>query len=128
MSDSGTLSAPGKTRHVRPGWDVPVAIVGLVLMAAATAVEATFGTFLGWAGASCAADGGCNSALIMAGMFLATLGVIVTAIVCLVITIARMTVSRMAWWVPVVGIAATALLFVLGLVLASIGSVSATGL
>ena len=62
----------------------------------------------------------------MAGMFLATLGVIITAIVFLVITIARITVRRMAWWAPLAGIGAIVLLFVLGLVLASIGSVSGT--
>lgn len=127
--DSGVpaeASESSVTRRVRPGWDVPIAIVGLVLLAAATAVGATLGTFLGWAGVSCGTDGGCNSGLIMAGMFLATLGVIITAIVFLVITIARITVRRMAWWAPLAGIGAIVLLFVLGLVLASIGSVSGT--
>lgn len=125
--DAGMSSEPASTRRTRPSWDVPIAIVGLVLLAVATTIGATLGTFLGWAGVSCGTDGGCDSGLIISGMFLATLGAIIAAIVFLVITIARITVRRTAWWVPVAGIGAVLFLFVLGLVLATIGSVSATG-
>ena len=109
-------------RAARATWDLPVAIIGLVVLAAVTALAATFGTFIGWAGAGCGVQTGCNSGLSVSGLFLGTFGVIIVAIVFLVITIARLAVRRIAWWPPVVGSGAVSLVFVLGTVLASIGA------
>lgn len=121
-SDSALIVVPVDEPNERPTWDVPTAIVGLVLLAAATAVSATAGAYLGWAGAGCGTAAGCNGALIVAGIFLGTLGVIITAIVFLVITIARITVRRIAWWMPFVGIGAVALGFLFGALMAGAGS------
>lgn len=129
MTDSADVRAgvreprPARAvRAARPTWDLPVAIIGLVVLAAATALAATFGTFIGWAGAGCGVLTGCNSGLIVSGLFLGTFGVIIVAIVFLVITIARLTVRRVAWWVPLCGIGAVGLVFVLATILAGIGA------
>lgn len=118
------IDGDSATAPQRPRWDLPVAIIGLVVLAAVTMYAATFGTFLGWAGAGCGTLTGCNSGLIIAGLFLGTLGVIIGAIVFLVITIARMTVKRVAWWAPLMGIVAVILIFLLGATLAGAGSVT----
>ena len=129
MTDSADVRAgvreprPARAvRAARPTCDLPVAIIGLVVLAAATALAATFGTFIGWAGAGCGVLTGCNSGLIVSGLFLGTFGVIIAAIVFLVITIARLTVRRVAWWAPLCGIGAVGLIFALGTVLAGIGA------
>lgn len=106
----------------RPSWDLPTSIVGLVVLAAVTTTAAMLGMFLGWAGAGCGSPAGCNDALILAGLFLGTLGVIITAIVFLVITIARITVKRVAWWLPLIGIGAVVLVFLIGALMAGAGS------
>ena len=106
----------------RPPWDLPTSIVGLVILAAVTTTAAMLGMYLGWAGAGCGSAAGCNDALILAGLFMGTLGVIITAIVFLVITIARITVKRIAWWLPLIGIGAVVLVFLVGALLAGAGS------
>ena len=111
----------------RPAWDLPTSIVGLVILAAVTTTAAMLGMYLGWAGAGCGSPAGCNDALILAGLFMGTLGVIITAIVFLVITIARITVKRVAWWMPLIGIGAVVLVFLVGALLAGAGSAGSAG-
>lgn len=121
-ADSASAVDASAVAPERPSWDLPVAIVGLVVLAAVTTTGAALGTFLGWAGAGCGTATGCNGGLIIAGLFLGTLGVIIAAIVFLVITIARLTVGRVAWWVPLIGVGAVVLVFLLGALLAGVGS------
>lgn len=119
-----TVSADDDDVAERPSWDLPTAVVGLVVMAAVTTTAAMLGMFLGWAGVGCGSPAGCNDALIITGLFFGTLGVIITAIVFLVITIARITVKRVAWWLPLLGIGAVVFVFAVGALMAGIGSAS----
>ena len=99
-----------------------VTIVLLVLYVLGAGVLAFFGLFLGMASDSCGSGARCDLDQIGWGVVIASFGQVLAVIVVLVWTIVRMARGRHAWWVPLVGAAASAGLLVGGAALAFNGA------
>jgi hypothetical protein len=95
-------------------WDVVVTIVLLVVMAGLAFLLLFFAFFLAFAGDSCGASSACDFDRMGTGMLVAMLLPMVVAVVALIAAIIMLVLKRIAFWIPLVGIALMIGAFALG--------------
>ncbi|WP_219815172.1 MULTISPECIES: DUF6264 family protein [unclassified Rathayibacter] len=105
---SGTPDAPGMAAPTRPParvWDVVLTIVLILVASAVTLLLSFFGLFFAMASDSCGGSSACDIGLIEGGMVLAAGGVWVPFLAAVVVSIVLLVRRRLAFWVPVAGLA-----------------------
>jgi hypothetical protein len=102
------------TRPPRRVWDLVLTILLLVVYLGVTAMGSVLGFFLAFASDSCGASSVCNVDQIGAGLTVAVYGVWAPVLVVLIVAIVLLVRRRLAFWVPLVGIALTIAIVVTG--------------
>lgn len=102
-------------------WDLVLTIVLLVLMAGLGFVLFFFSFFLAFASDSCGASSTCDTDLIATGMIVAMIVPIGVGVLALVAAIVVLVLKRIAFWIPIVGMALMVGGFVLGAAIAGSG-------
>ncbi len=102
------------TRRPRRVWDLVLTILLLVVYLGVTAIGSFLGVFLAFASDSCGASSVCNVDQIGTGMTVAVYGVWAPVLIVLIVAIVLLVRRRLAFWVPLVGIALTIAIVVLG--------------
>ncbi|WP_219812142.1 MULTISPECIES: DUF6264 family protein [unclassified Rathayibacter] len=118
-------AAPGSgVPHRRPVriWDLVLTIVLILVASAVTLLLSFFGLFFAMASDSCGGSNACDIGLIEGGMVLAAGGVWVPFVAALVISIVLLVRRRIAFWVPVAGLAVSFCCTLLGGWMASTGA------
>ncbi|WP_219814155.1 DUF6264 family protein [Rathayibacter sp. AY1C1] len=117
--------APGSgVPHRRPVrvWDLVLTIVLILVASAVTLLLSFFGLFFAMASDSCGGSNACDIGLIEGGMVLAAGGVWVPFLAALVVSIVLLVRRRIAFWVPVAGLAVSFCCTLLGGWMASTGA------
>jgi archaellum biogenesis protein FlaJ (TadC family) len=115
-----TTSAPGGHPIGHPErrtWDLVLTITLLVVLVAAAAVLELAGAFLVMASDSCGGSGACRTDQLSAGVFVAVFGPAVVAIIAVAAAVLRLVRARLAFWVPLVGLAIAGLVWAGGVAL-----------
>lgn len=104
-----------ETAALRPRrtWDVVLTIILLLLAIVVTIIASFLGVFLAFASDSCVVND-CNYDQIGAGMYVAIGGVWLPLVASIVVAILRLARRRLAFWVPLAGIALIAGVFAAG--------------
>lgn len=102
-------------------WDLVLTIVLLVLMAGLGFVLFFFSFFLAFASDSCGASSVCDTDLIATGMLVAMILPIAAGVLALIAAIIVLVVKRVAFWIPIVGMALMVGAFALGAAIATSG-------
>ncbi|WP_219812463.1 MULTISPECIES: DUF6264 family protein [unclassified Rathayibacter] len=121
----GPPAAPGSgVPHRRPVrvWDLVLTIVLILVASAVTLLLSFFGLFFAMASDSCGGSNACDIGLIEGGMVLAAGGVWVPFVAALVVSIVLLVRRRIAFWVPVAGLAVSFCCTLLGGWMASTGA------
>ncbi|WP_219814072.1 DUF6264 family protein [Rathayibacter sp. AY1D9] len=110
--------------HRRPVrvWDLVLTIVLILVASAVTLLLSFFGLFFAMASDSCGGSNACDIGLIEGGMVLAAGGVWVPFLAALVVSIVLLVRRRIAFWVPVAGLAVSFCCTLLGGWMASTGA------
>jgi hypothetical protein len=111
--------APGKRPIIV--WDLVLTIVLLVLMVCAAVLASFLSFFLAFAGDSCGASAVCDYDRIAAGMLVAMIGPLVVGLLAVVAAVIVLVLKRIAFWIPLVGIALIVAVFVGGVALTASG-------
>jgi len=98
----------------RRTWDVVLGVALLVVLLATAAVLGFAGAFLVMASDSCGASTVCSTERLSAGVLVAMIGPAVVAVVAAVALVVRLVRTRLAFWVPLVGIAVAVLVWAAG--------------
>lgn len=106
-----TESLPPRPRRT---WDVVLTIILLLLAVVAAIIGSFLGVFLAFASDACGASVECNTDQIATGMLIAMGGVWVPLIAAVVVSIVLLVRRRLAFWVPLAGIALIAGVFAAG--------------
>ncbi|WP_166996844.1 hypothetical protein [Paramicrobacterium fandaimingii] len=114
---------PGRSpASSRPEWDLVASVVLQVLLVMTVGLTLLVASFLGLSTIPCIEVGRyCNFGLIGLGTTIALWVPLASVIVFTIWTIRRLVTSRMAYWVPVIGLLVCAVGYGLGSVLVSIG-------
>lgn len=117
------MTAPDRDPPVRMRrtWDLVLTIALLVGMLAIAIVAAFGGVFLIFVTDSCGSAGRCNDVAVDAGVLTGAVGPLVVATVALIAAIVRLVRRRIAFWVPIVGVAVIVLVLGGGYLLTSSG-------
>jgi hypothetical protein len=114
----GSPGSPGTPleRPKRPPivWDLVLTIVLLALMVGAGALLFFFSFFLVFASDSCGASSQCDYHRMSTGWLIAMILPIAVGLLALIATIIVLVLRRIAFWIPLVGIALMVGAFVLG--------------
>lgn len=104
-----------ETAALRPRrtWDVVLTIILLLIAIVVTIIASFLGVFLAFASDSCVVND-CNYDAIGAGMYIAMGGVWLPLIAAVVVSIVMLVRRRLAFWVPLAGIALIAAVFAAG--------------
>lgn len=105
------MSAGGTTARPRRTWDLVLAIVLTVALALLAVVLGFAGAFLVFASDSCGIVGQCSDERLGAGILTAMLGPAVVTVVAIVAVVLRLVRARLAFWVPLAGVALASLVF-----------------
>jgi uncharacterized BrkB/YihY/UPF0761 family membrane protein len=92
--------------RVRRTWDIVLAIALLVVLVVLAVVLGFAGAFLVMASDSCGIGDACRESQLSAGVLIAMIGPGVVAVVGIASVIERLVRARLAFWPPIVGIAA----------------------
>jgi hypothetical protein len=112
--------APGRRPVIV--WDLVLTIVLLVLMVGGGLLLAVFAfLLLAFGGDSCGASSTCDYDVMTTGAFTAVGGVILVGLVALVGAVVLLVLRRIAFWVPLVGIALMVAAFWIGASISSSG-------
>lgn len=111
-----TEAAPVRARRT---WDLVLTIVLLVFYLGATALGSFMSFFLAFAGDSCGASSVCDYDQIGSAVIIVLAGVWVPALFVIGATIILLVKRRIAFWVPLVGIALTIAIVITGFALAT---------
>ncbi len=87
-------------------WDLVLTVVLGLLLLAAAAVGALLGLLLALVGDSCGASVQCSTGQLTAGVVVAAAGPAVVAVIAIIVLVRRLVRRRLAFWVPLVGLAA----------------------
>lgn len=117
MSDA-TVSQPRPAAQRRT-WDLILTIVLLVVYVIVTISASVVGLFLAFAGDSCGASSTCDTDQIATGMLIAVGGVWIPALFVLAGAVILLVVRKLAFWVPLVGVALTIGILCLGFAVAT---------
>lgn len=112
-----TLPKPDPQRRV---WDLVLSIVLMAFAAVAGIAIGLIGATLAFAADSCA-DAVCSYDSITAGVLLATFGPPVAVVISIVTTIVVLVRRRLAFWIPLIGVAAGAIFWGIGAVIVTNG-------
>ena len=104
------MSAPDAVRPRRV-WDLVLAIALTVALVVLAAVLGFAGLFLVMASDSCGTVGQCSEERLSAGVLVATFGPAVVTVIAIVAVVVRLVRARLAFWVPLVGVAIASLVF-----------------
>ncbi|WP_219812269.1 MULTISPECIES: DUF6264 family protein [unclassified Rathayibacter] len=118
-------AAPGSgVPHGRPVrvWDLVLTIVLILVASAVTLLLSFFGLFFAMASDSCGGSNACDIGLIEGGVVLAAGGVWVPFLAALAVSIVLLVRRRIAFWVPVAGLAVSFCCTLLGGWMASTGA------
>ncbi|WP_219814130.1 MULTISPECIES: DUF6264 family protein [unclassified Rathayibacter] len=118
-------AAPGSgVPHRRPVrvWDLVLTIVLILVASAVTLLLSFFGLFFAMASDSCGGSNACDIGLIEGGVVLAAGGVWVPFLAALAVSIVLLVRRRIAFWVPVAGLAVSFCCTLLGGWMASTGA------
>lgn len=107
-------AGPERTASARRPWDVVLAVALLVVLAGLALVGAWAGAFLVMASDSCGSATACSEGRLSAGVFVAAVGPAVVTVVAIASVIERLVRARLAFWPPLVGIAAAVLVWSAG--------------
>ena len=99
--DARERAAAPRRRHV---WDLVLAIVLLVVLAGAAALASYLGIFLAFASDSCG-TGSCDLEAMSIGIWVAITAPWAVFVIALVVAIVLIVVRRIAFWVPLLGLA-----------------------
>lgn len=116
------VAQAGPLRPPRRIWDLALTIVLILAAAAATLGLSFVGLFFGLAGDACMGSNVCRPGWIEAGVLLAGFGVWLPFLAALIVAVVRLVRRRLAFWVPVVGLALSFSCTLLGAWLAGVGS------
>jgi hypothetical protein len=107
-------------------WDLVLTIVLLVVMVGLALLASFLSFFLAFASDSCGASVTCDTDRIAAGMLVAMIGPLAVAVLALIAAVVVLVLRRMAFWIPIVGIALVVGVFVGGAALTASGVPSPT--
>lgn len=111
------LTTPSVQPHERERWDIVLTIILLVLNVGLAALATSLGVMLAFAGDSCGVISTCNYGQMAVGMMFAMVGPWVGFVTVAVFSIVFIVRRKRAFWLPLVGMALTIALTVLGVVL-----------
>ncbi|WP_394553463.1 hypothetical protein ACDF64_03660 [Agromyces sp. MMS24-JH15] len=106
-------------------WDLVLTIVLIVVLIGVTAVLWVLSFFLAFAGDSCGAVE-CDYDVIGTGFVVAMFGPIIAAVPPIVAAVIVLVFKRIAFWIPLVGIALVIAVFVVGVLITVSGVPGAT--
>jgi hypothetical protein len=117
-------AAPSLDRSRRPVrvWDLVLTMVLILCALGATLLLSYFGLFFAMASDACMGGNDCDTDLIGWGVLVAAGGVWVPFLAALAVSIVLLVVRRIAFWVPIAGLALSFGCTVLGGWMATVGS------
>ena len=115
------MSAPVPVRERRT-WDVVLTILFLVLYLGSVVIASILSFFLAFAGDGCGASMNCDYDRIGQGMLVVLVGPWIPVLFVLGAAIILLVKRRLAFWVPLAGIALTIVIVVIGFAVSASGT------